>query len=62
MVYAVGVLTVVSGAVYLVDWVQHMAGGEAGSAPGLVPKDQRGDGKADGDADTPASDGSDGTR
>lgn len=63
MVYAVGVLTVVSGAVYLVDWVQHMAGGEAGSAPGLVPKDQRGgDAKPDGDADTPASDRTDGTR
>ena len=42
MVYAVGVLTVLSGAVYLVDWVRHMAGGEAASAPGLTPKDQRG--------------------
>lgn len=41
MVYAVGTLTVVSGAVYLVDWIRHMAGGEAASAPGLVPKDQR---------------------
>jgi cardiolipin synthase len=41
-IYVVGTLTVISGAVYLVDWVRHMAGGEAGSAPGLVPKDQRG--------------------
>lgn len=37
--YAVGVLTVVSGTVYLVDWVRHMAAGEAGAAPGI--KDQR---------------------
>lgn len=41
MVYAVGALTVLSGAVYLVDWTRHMAGGEAASAPGLVHKDQR---------------------
>jgi cardiolipin synthase len=40
-VYVVGALTVISGAVYLVDWVRHMAGGEAASAPGLVSKDQR---------------------
>lgn len=40
-VYAVGALTVISGAVYLVDWIRHMAGGPAASAPGLVPKEQR---------------------
>jgi cardiolipin synthase len=51
-IYVVGTLTVISGAVYLVDWVRHMAGGEAGSAPGLVPKDQRGgDARNDGPAD-----------
>ena len=41
MIYVVGALTVLSGAVYLVDWVQHMAGGEAASAPRLVARDQR---------------------
>lgn len=41
MIYVVGGLTVVSGAVYLVDWVRHMAGGAAASAPGLTPKDHR---------------------
>jgi cardiolipin synthase (CMP-forming) len=40
-VIVVGVLTVLSGGVYLVDWVKHMAGGEAAASPGLVPKDQR---------------------
>jgi cardiolipin synthase (CMP-forming) len=63
MVYAVGALTVVSGAVYLVDWVRHMAGGEAASAPGLVPKD-RGEGRQDKPAksETPDQDGSGGSR
>ncbi len=40
-VYAVAALTVASGAVYLIDWVRHMAGGEAGSAPGLAAKEPR---------------------
>ena len=41
MIYVVAALTVVSGGDYLIDWVRHMAGGEAASAPGLIPKDQR---------------------
>jgi len=41
MIYVVGALAVLAGAVYLVDWVRHMAGGEAASAPGLVARDQR---------------------
>lgn len=39
-VYAVGALTVISGAVYLVDWIGQMAGSEAASAPGLVAKER----------------------
>ena len=45
-VYVVAALTVVSGGDYLIDWVKHMAGGEAGSAPGLATKDQRDAGSA----------------
>jgi len=40
--YAVGALTVLSGTVYLVDWMRHMAAGEAGAAPGMPAKDPRG--------------------
>lgn len=39
-IYAVGALTIISGAVYLVDWIKHMAGGEAASAPGLVAREK----------------------
>jgi cardiolipin synthase len=49
VVYVVGGLTILSGAVYLVDWVRHMAGGPAASAPGLAHKDgTRSDGKDSG--------------
>jgi cardiolipin synthase len=48
LIVVVAVLTVTSGGVYLIGWMRHMAGGEAASAPGLVPKDQR-DGRAGGD-------------
>lgn len=37
--YAVGLLTVASGGVYLIDWIRHMAAGEAAAAP----KDPRDD-------------------
>lgn len=47
LIYAVGAFTILSGGVYLVDWIKHMTGGEAASAPGLKPKDQRGDGPRD---------------
>lgn len=37
--YAVGILTAASGGVYLIDWIRHMAAGEAAAAP----KDPRSD-------------------
>lgn len=51
LIYAVGAVTILSGGVYLVDWIRHMTGGEAASAPGLKSKDQRGDGPRDGTDD-----------
>lgn len=41
LVYLVGILTVVSAAVYLVDWVRHMGMGESAAGSPDAPSDER---------------------